>query len=48
MVRTMVATPALRQAQKGTLGHLAEQVLAMHGCGSVRARGVGESGRGSR
>ena len=29
MVPTMVATPALRQAQEGTLVHSSEQVLAM-------------------
>ena len=27
MVRTMVATPALRQAQEGTLGHSGEQTF---------------------
>ena len=49
MVCTMVATPALRQAQEGTLGHLAEQVLAMKWvrqrsgswCGGRVVEGVG-------
>ena len=51
MVRTMVATPALRQAQKGTLGHSGEQVLAMkwvrqHSdswCGGRVVEGVGDA-----
>ena len=47
----MVATPALGQAQEGTLGHLGEQVLAMKWvrqrsgswCGGRVVEGVGDA-----